>query len=74
MMQVTETTINDYDNLTVTMPMNRADAISEKFARYLLEMAKSRETVILDEDGTMMYVSYVKMCIRDSDWRVSLPV
>ena len=68
MMQVTETTINDYDNLTVTMPMNRADAISEKFARYLLEMAKSRETVILDEDGTMMYVSYVKTLGGSAAW------
>ena len=41
---------------------------SEKFARYLLEMAKSRETVILDEDGTMMYVSYVKTLGGSAAW------
>ena len=31
-------------------------------------MAKSRETVILDEDGTMMYVSYVKTLGGSAAW------
>lgn len=58
MMELTNTTVADYANKTV-MPNPRAQAISQTVAVYLLEMAKSPDTVVLDEDGTMMYVSYV---------------
>ena len=68
MMQVTGTKIEDYDNILTTMPLSRADALSEKFARYLLEQAKSKETAVIDEDGTMMYVSYVTTLGGSSAW------
>lgn len=57
-MDLTGTTVADFTDKTV-MPNPRAQAISQTVALYLLEMAKSRDTVVLDEDGTMMYVSYV---------------
>ena len=46
------------------MQMNTGEETSNN----LLEMAKSRETVILDEDGTMMYVSYVKTLGGSAAW------
>lgn len=58
MMKVTNTEMVDYDTMA-TMPQMRAEAINESFGEYLLEQAKSRETVILENDGTMMWVKAV---------------
>ena len=72
MMSVTGTVIDDYANITAAMPMNRANAIDEAFGKYLLEMAKSRETVVLDEDGTMMYTKAVKTLGGSSAWSAGM--
>jgi len=58
MMEISGTEMSDYDSMT-TMPQARAQAINDAVAEYLLENAKSRETVVLEDDGTMMYVSAV---------------
>ncbi len=68
-MELTDTTVADYANKTTAMPQARAEAISEKVAIYLLEMAKSRETVVLDEDGTMMFVSKIQDLGGTRAWR-----
>ncbi len=66
-MELTNTTVADYADKTV-MPMPRAEAISQTVAAYLLEMAESRETVVLDEDGTMMFVSNVTTLGGSKGW------
>lgn len=69
MMEITGTEIDDYENTTVTMPSGRANAISEQFARYLLEQAaKGRDYAVLDEDGTMMFCSYVTTLGGSQAW------
>lgn len=68
MMQLTETTFEDYNDILVTMPMMRAQVIDEKVGKYLLDMARSRETVVLEEDGTMMYTKAVKTLGGASAW------
>ena len=72
MLSGTGTVIDDYANITAAMPMNRANAIDEAFGKYLLEMAKSRETVVLDEDGTMMYTKAVKTLGGSSAWSAGM--
>ena len=68
MMHLTETTFDDYSSILTTMPMARANTINDEVGKYLLEMAKSRETVVLDEDGTMMYVKAVQTLGGSSGW------
>ena len=67
-MEITGTTIEDFESMT-TMPQGRASAISEAFARYLLEQAaKGREYAVLDEDGTMMWCSYIEKIGGSNAW------
>lgn len=67
MMEITGTTVDDYKSKK-TMPAPRATAISEQMAAYLLEKAQSRETVVLDEDGTMMYFMAVESMGGTKGW------
>lgn len=67
MMEKTNTVIDDYAS-NQTMPSPRAGAINESFAEYLLERAKNRETVEIDEDGTMMWVSAVNTLGGSDGW------
>ena len=68
MMEITDTSIEDYANSTV-MTMGRANAIGEEFGRYLLEQAaKGREYAVLDEDGTMMWVNAVTTLGGSQGW------
>lgn len=68
MMELTDTTIDDYESMTI-MPLGRANAISESLARYLLEQAaKGREYAVLDEDGTMMWCSYIEKMGGSNAW------
>lgn len=78
LMEITGTTVEDYASRQatdlpsgeITMPMTRAQVLSEQFARYLLEQAeKGREYAVIDEDGTMMYCSYVST-LNPSAWSV----
>lgn len=55
-MEVTGTNINDFTR--AKMPQSRATVISQKVAKALLERAAAKDPVI-DEKGTMMWVSYV---------------
>lgn len=55
-MEVTGTNIFDFTN--EKMPIGRATAISQQVARELIKRAQAKDPV-LDEDGTMMWVSYV---------------
>ena len=68
MMEITDTKIEDYSDILIAMPMMRAQAIDEKFGKHLLEMAKNKETVILEEDGTMMYTKSVKTLGGSAAW------
>lgn len=68
MMEITDTRIEDYNDILVTMPMMRAQAIDEKFGKYLIEMAESKETVVLEDDGTMMYTKSVKTLGGSAAW------
>lgn len=64
MMEVTNTSMEDY----ATRNTGFANAVSESFARYLLEQAaKGREYVVLDEDGTMMWCMYVQSSYLGGD-------
>ena len=58
LMEITGTSIADFASQT-TMPSARAQALGETFGKYLLDMAASEETCIVDEDGTMMWVNYI---------------
>ena len=59
LMEVTGTEKADFLDKK-TMPNPRAIALSQLFASYLLEQAqKGREHAVLDEDGTMMWCSYI---------------
>ncbi len=55
-MEVTGTNIFDFTN--EKMPLGRATAISQQVAQELIKRAQAKDPV-LDEDGTMMWVSYV---------------
>lgn len=66
-MQLTGTNVNDF--LKVNMPSARQAAIGETLGLYLLEKAKDRSTVVLDEDGTMMYCNAVGTLGGSSAWR-----
>ena len=72
MMEITNTEVADYESSQgagATMPSGRANAISDAFARYLLEQAaKGREYAVLDEDGTMMFCSYVTTLGGSQAW------
>ena len=65
-MMVTGTDINDFKTM-VTMSFPRAQAISQEVAKHLLEAAQ-KEQPILDEDGTMMWVSYVNILGGTRGW------
>lgn len=49
------------------MSFPRAQAISQEVAKHLLEAAQ-KEQPILDEDGTMMWVSYVNILGGTRGW------
>ena len=64
MMEVTNTEMDDY----AVRNTGFANAVSEKFARYLLEKAAlGRDHVVLDEDGTMMWCMYVQSSYLGGD-------
>lgn len=65
-MAVTGTDITAFKDMT-TMSFPRAQAISQEVAKHLLELAQ-KEQPILDEDGTMMWVSYVNILGGTRGW------
>ncbi len=65
MMQLTGTTIEDFQQ--GKMPSQRANAVSQTVAKELLEQAE-KGTPVLDDDGTMMWVSYVNTLGGDKAW------
>lgn len=66
LMQLSNTTVIDYQSAS-TMPRVRQTAIGQLLAKYLLEKAAAKDPV-LDEDGTMMWVSAVKDLGGSSAW------
>lgn len=68
LMEVTGTTVADFES-TATMPVARAQSLSEQFGRYLLQQAAlGRDHAVLDEDGTMMYCYYVIAIGGNDGW------
>lgn len=65
-MELSNTTISDFASSS-TMPSARAVAIGELVAKYLIQKAKEKDPVI-DEDGTMMFVSAVSTLAGSSAW------
>lgn len=65
-MEQTGTTVEDFQT-EETMPNARQQAISEQMSRYLLEKAAAGDPV-LDEDGTMMFFSYVTTLGGSAAW------
>lgn len=65
LMELTNTSIEDYTD--ESMPSVRASAIAETVAKFLLEKAADRDPV-LDEDGTMMWVSPIQSIGGNAAW------
>lgn len=66
MMELSGTTVDDFTK--ENMPSERAAAIGEQLAKYLIEKAKDRSTVVLEDDGTMMYCMAVGTLGGSSSW------
>ena len=67
MMKLSNTTIEDFKS-SASMPSIRQSAIGELVSKYLLEQAAAN-TPVLDEDGTMMYLSAVTTLGGSKAWR-----
>lgn len=65
-MEVTGTDITAFKDGN-TMSFARAQAVSQKVAKQLLDAAM-KETPVLDEDGSMMWVSYVNILGGTRGW------